>query len=262
VKHGGARFGPSFALLLLLTTPVSAAGPDPSVPFRQANDAARAGDYPKAMAGYRALAARGIESASLYWNWAQVAHARGETGAALWALLRGREVEPGDTATAREIERVREAANLDLAEIAPSPLGDLRRLGRRLHLDVVALLLLAASVVLHALSRRARSPRRRGGVAVASLTAGLLVAAVPLAGALAAPTAVVLRRGAPLLDAASPTAATIGALREGEAVVVLEETADYLRVEDSAGARGWASAADAWRLDRAPQGLSEAPAQN
>jgi hypothetical protein len=70
---------------------------------------------------------------------------------------------------------------------------------------------------------------------------------------LASPTAVVVRRGAPLLDAAGPTAGTLGSLREGEVVVVLEESGGYLRVEDSSGARGWASSTDAWRLDRAAE---------
>jgi hypothetical protein len=73
-----------------------------------------------------------------------------------------------------------------------------------------------------------------------------------VAGALARPTAVVVRRGAPLLDAASPSADAAGALREGEVVPVLAESAGYVRIEDSSGARGWAAADDVRRLDRAP----------
>jgi hypothetical protein len=238
----------------------SAAAADPAATFRQANDAARAGDYPKAITGYRELASAGVESASLYWNWAQAARARGEAGLALWALLRGREVEPGDAATRREIERAREAANLDAAEIAPSPLAGLRRFAHRWHLDMAALMLLAASLVFHALARRAAVPGRLATAAIVALAAGLAGATVALAGAAAAPTAVVLRRGAPLLDAASPTASSIGALREGEVVVVLDESGDYLRVEDSSGARGWAGTADAWRLDRAPRPAASAEA--
>jgi hypothetical protein len=75
---------------------------------------------------------------------------------------------------------------------------------------------------------------------------------LPLAASLARPTAVVVRRGAPLLEAASPTAAPVGALREGEVVPVLDDAAAFLRVEDSSGARGWAHASDVRRLDRAP----------
>ena len=41
----------------------------------------------------------------------------------------------------------------------------------------------------------------------------------------------------------------MGTLREGEVVPVLEASGDYLRVEDSSGARGWALAADVRRLD-------------
>jgi hypothetical protein len=251
------------AAVLCFALAAMAAGADPASTFRQANEAARAGDYPKAIADYRGLAAAGIESASLYWNWAQAARARGETGVTLWALLRGREVEPGDAATRREIEHAREAANLDAAEIAPSPLGGLRRFGHRWHLDLAALALLAASIALHALARGAASAPRLATAAIATLTAGVLCATTALAGTAAAPTAVVVRRGAPLLDAASPTAASIGALREGEVVVVLDESGDYLRVEDSSGARGWAAGADAWRLDRAPRAASaEAAPQN
>ena len=74
-------------IIFVLALAAASAAADPASTFRQANDDARAGDYPKAIAGYRALAAGGIESASLYWNWAQAARARGETGVALWALL-------------------------------------------------------------------------------------------------------------------------------------------------------------------------------
>jgi hypothetical protein len=85
------------------------------------------------------------------------------------------------------------------------------------------------------------------------LAAGLLAAVTPLAGAFARPTAAVVRRGAPLFDAASPTAEPVGSLREGEVVPVLAETGEWLRVEDNTGARGWALARDVRRLDRAPR---------
>jgi tetratricopeptide (TPR) repeat protein len=238
----------SAGALLLAALPLLAAAD----PFREANDLARSGDYPKAIEAYRRVAASGPESASLYWNWAQAAAARGETAEALWALLRGREVEPGDRATAREIERLRAAANLDPSEIAPSPLATVQRLGRRLHLDLAALALLAASVALHALARTRRDGLRLSVAAGAVFAAGVVALAAPVAGHFAAPTAVVVRQGAPLLDAASPTAATLGALRHGEVVVVLDRSDDYLRVEDSSGARGWASRAEVWPLDQPP----------
>ena len=84
---------------------IALAGPSLAAPaadrFREANDLARAGDYPKAIALYGELAASGEESASLYWNWAQAATARGAQGEALWALLRARELDPGVEAVVR-----------------------------------------------------------------------------------------------------------------------------------------------------------------
>ena len=73
-----------------------------------------------------------------------------------------------------------------------------------------------------------------------------------MAASFARPTAVVVRRGAPLLDAASPTAEATGSLREGEVVPVLQASGAWLRIEDNAGARGWAHADDVRRLDAAP----------
>jgi hypothetical protein len=220
--------------------------------FREANELARAGDYPKAIALYGELAASGEESASLYWNWAQAAAARGAQGEALWALLRARELDPGDRAVVRDVERLRESLNLDPAEIAPEPLAAAGRASRRFRLDLVALVLLALSLVAHGLARAAPGLRWPAGAAWATLLLGLLAAAVPLAASLARPTAVVVRRGAPLLDAASPTAETTGSLREGEVVPVLESSGAWLRVEDNAGARGWAHAGDVRRLDAPP----------
>jgi hypothetical protein len=233
------------AVLLLL----AAAPPDR---FREANEAARGGDYPKAIAGYSELAASGAESASLYWNWAQAASARGTTGEALFALLRARELDPGDRAVMREIERARQAANLDAAELAPDPLAALLRWCRRLHLSFLALALAAVSLALHACARLLPRGRRFGVAGLWTMAAAVAVAVLPLVASLARPTAVVVRRGAPLLEAASPTAAPVGALREGEVVPLLDDGGAFLHVEDSSGARGWAHAADVRRLDRAP----------
>jgi hypothetical protein len=241
----------SFLYTTALAAPAAAAA-DGEALFRQANDAALAGDLPKAIAGYRDVAASGVESASLYWNWAQAAAARGETGEAMWALLRGRAVEPGDGAVAREIERLREAANLDPAEIAPVPLQNLERVCRRFHVDLLAVLLLAASLTLHGVVRWIRPQRALGTAAAVGFGLAVLAAGASLAGAFASPTAVVTRRGTPLLSAASPTASTLGTLREGEVVVVLAESDTFLRVEDSSGARGWATTEHVYRLDRPP----------
>jgi hypothetical protein len=230
------------ALGVVLFTAAHAAAPEQR--FRDAGELARSGDYPRAIAAYESLAAAGQASASLYWNWAQAASARGATGEALWALLRARELDPADHAVNRDIERVREGANLDRAEIAPEPLAAVARASRQFHLDLIAVALLALSILAHLLLRARHGLAPFGPLAWASLVLGLLVAAAPVAGAMAHPTAVVVKRGAPLLDAASPTANTVGTLREGEVLPILERSGGYLRVEDSSGARGWAVPGD------------------
>jgi hypothetical protein len=216
--------------------------------FREANDLARAGDYPKAIALYEGLASGGQESASLYWNWAQTAAARGAPGEALWALLRARELDPGDRAVAREIERRREAFNLDPAEIAPDPWAGGLRVARRYHLDLAGVLLVLLSLPLHAAMRLWPAVRGASAPAGLALGLGLVLTVGSAASSLTRPVGVVIRRGAPLLDAASPTAEAVGTLREGEVVPILEGSGDYLRVEDSSGARGWALAPDVRRL--------------
>ena len=152
---------------------------------------------------------------------------------------------------AREVERARQAANLDPAEIAPEPLAALGRWCRRLHLGLLALALAAASVALHACGRLLPRGHRWRVASVWTLAAAIVLGALPLLAALARPTAVVVRRGAPLLEGASPTAAAVGSLREGEVVPVLDDGGAFLHVEDSSGARGWAHASDVRRLDRA-----------
>ena len=235
---------------------VALAGPALADPaddrFRQANDLVRAGDYPRAVALYQQIASSGQESASLYWNWAQAAAARGAQGEALWALLRARELDPGDRAVGRDVQRLREALNLDAAEIAPEPLAAVGRFARRFRIDLVALALLGLSLGAHAVVRLGSGRRVAARTAWSALALGLLAAAIPVAASFARPTAAVVRRGAPLLDSASPTAEATGSLREGEVVPVLESSGEWVRVEDNAGARGWAHVADARRLDVPP----------
>lgn len=253
--RAGAIAAAACALALAAASARAQAPSAPAERFRLAGELVRSGDALRGLAIYRELAASGLESASLYWNWAQAAAARGETGEALWALLRAREVEPGDRSLAREIERARESANLDPAELAPEPLAPLARAARRFHLGWLALALAFVSLGAHAASRLLPA---RAWIARAAWTAAalaLLAGAVPFAGSSAHPTASVVRRGAPLLDAASSAAHPIGSLREGEVVPVLAVSAEYLRVEDSSGARGWAHRDDVWPLDRRPLGL-------
>jgi SH3 domain-containing protein len=216
----------------------------PAERFHAAGERARTGDYPGAIAAYDSLAAAGFESAALDWNHAQAAAARGGTGEALWALLRARERAPGDRAVTREIERLRESANLDPAELSPDPMAAVARASRQFRLDLLACLLIALSLAAHAGLKARPGARALAAATWTTLTVGLIVAAVVAAGAFARPTGVVVRRGAPMLDAASPTAEAVGTLREGEVVPVLETSGPYVRVEDSSGVRGWALAAD------------------
>lgn len=229
----------------------------PAERFDEANDLARTGDYPRAIAIYGELATSGQESASLYWNWAQASMARGALGEALWALLRARELDPGDRAVRRDAERLRESLNLDPAEIAPEPLAAAARLARRYRLDLVAALLLGLSLVGHILARLRPGARWPVPLTWMALGLGLVAACAPALGMLARPTGVVVRRGAPLLDAASPSAEPIGSLREGEVVPILNPSGDWLRIEDASGARGWAHVTDVRRLDGPPARLVE-----
>jgi len=220
--------------------------------FKEATRQLHAGDAQQAIAIYRILAAAGAESASLYWNWAQAASSKGAVGEALWALLRAREIAGADMPAVREIERLRQSANLDTAELAPDPLAAVARAATAFHLDLVALVLLALSLAGHALARAFPAARWPVAAAWLALVAGSGAGAVTLAGARAHPAAVVIRRGVPLADAASPTASTLATLREGEVVPVLGASGAYLRIQDSSGARGWVTDDDVWRLDRPP----------
>jgi hypothetical protein len=232
------------ALLLGGSLAVASASAGENDAFHQANELARQGDYPKAIAGWQALAQEGHATASLYWNWARAAEARGSLGEALWAQLQARELDPGDVAVEREVDRLRSTLNLDPAEIAPEPLAALRRFNRRFHLAWMALLLLLVSLGMHVTWRLARFPPGAVGAVWATLALGGVVALVVVLGGMARPVGVVVRRGAPLIDGASPTAQTVGSLREGEVVPILERSGDYMRVQDSSGARGWAYQAD------------------
>ena len=250
------RVATSVAALLLFLAPLSSAQGPVDVAqgerFREANALVRGGDFPKAIGIYRELASSGAESASLYWNWAQAAAARGSVGEAMWALLRGRELEPGDKALGREIERVRQMANLDPAELSPEPMAVLARVSRRFHLALASLVLAGLSVLFHGLSRLLSGGRWPVPAAWTSLGLALALSSVPLLASLARPTGVVILREAPLIGSASPTAEVLGSLREAEVVPILEASGPYLRIEDSSGARGWVHATDVWPLDRPP----------
>jgi hypothetical protein len=257
---GGSMRSTRWLTLALLTLASLALGPSfaecasalsASERFQHANEAARAGDYTEAIKAYRDLAGAGATSAALYWNWAQVARAQGARGESVWALMQAREIEPADAAIARALARLRAELNLDPAELAPEPLAQWRRWARWLHVDLVAAALFLASLIGHVAQRVTRGDR--GRVAVwTTFGLGTILALLWILAVYAPLTAVVLRREAALLDAASPSADSIGPLREGEVVPVLARSGGYLRIQDSAGARGWARADDVAIIDAAP----------
>lgn len=94
---------PAVLAALCLAVPAALTADTAQERFRQANEHVRAGDYPRAVSAYAALARAGEESATLYWNWAQAATAQGAHGEALWALLRARELDPADRAVVRDV---------------------------------------------------------------------------------------------------------------------------------------------------------------
>jgi hypothetical protein len=248
-----ARRVSGVAACLALALASGAAAKPPVERFHAAVERARAGDYPGATALFDSLARAGFETPALDWNRAEVATTRGASGEALWALLRARELDPSDVAVGREIDRLREGANLDRAELAPDPLAAVARAARQFRLGWMACAWLLISLLAHAALKW--RPDARGLVAVAwiAVALGLTLAIVPVAGAFARPTGVIVRRGAPLLDAASPTAESVGTLREGEVVPILAASGPYVRVEDSSGVRGWALAQDVRDLVGAPR---------
>ena len=222
--------------------------------FRAATAAVRSGDAPAGIRAFREVAAEGVASPSLYWNWAQAATARGHVGEAVWALRRCRQLDPGDGSVARELHRLRQLANLSPAETSPQPLAELALYARRFRAGSLVLALCALSVLLHGAARwllpAARWPV--AGTWAALVLAVVLLVPAALAPLLARPLAVVVHAGAPLLDAASRTAGILATLREGEVVPILTRSGPYLRIQDSSGARGWALAEEVWPLDEVP----------
>lgn len=239
--------------IALLAVGTAAAGPPgPEERFREGTALLRAGDIPGGLAIYRELAASGHESVNLYWNWAQGAAARGRAGEAIWALLRAREVGPRDAAAEREIDRLRRALRLEPGELDPVPTAALGRLAHRWHLGALAALLWLLSVAASLLARKRVAllwPKVATGVLAAL---GLAAVAVVAAGASARPTAVITARDVELLDAAAPAARPVATLREGEVVPVFDAAGEFLRIQDSSGARGWVRSAHVWRLDGPP----------
>ena len=239
-------------LLIAGAGPLPAAAPGPEERFREGTALLRSGDIPGGLAVFRELASSGHESVNLYWNWAQGAAVRGRAGEALWALLRAREVGPRDAAAEREIERLRLALQLYRAELNPVPTVALSRVARSWHFQLVAWVLFAFALHLRIFYWRRAALRWPTVASLIALLVGLALAAATFAGSSARPTAVVTARNVCLLDAAVANARTVATLREGEVVSVFDSAGEFLRIQDSSGARGWARSSDIYRLDEPP----------
>ena len=214
----------------------------PTAVFRRANESAARSQWDEALAAYSQLEKTGSHAPSLYWNWSQTAAASGRKGEALWAALRARELAPSDSSFYREIERLRGELGLDPSEISLGWLGDLRAFGRRFRLDIVSSVLFLISI-LGLVGKKKHITVSRG-----ALAAGLLLVLPLLAGVWREPRGVVIQKDAPLLDIPRNDAIALANLREGEAVPLLAEEGDYVRIQDASGARGFALKADVRKI--------------
>lgn len=233
------------AMALLSATLVHAqakAAEAPTAAFRRANESAARSQWDEALAAYAQLEKTGPHAPSLYWNWAQTASASGRKGEALWAALRARELAPTDSSLNREIERLRGELGLDPSEISLGLLGDLRVYARRFRLDIVAILMFLVSIGVLV------GKKPHPGASRAAFAAGALLALPFLLGVWREPRGVIVQKDAPLLDIARNDAIALANLREGEAVPLLAEEGEYVRIQDASGARGFAHRADVRKI--------------
>ena len=214
------------------------AGADDQASFRAANEDAARGRYDAALAGYARLEASAVAAPSLYWNWAQAALGAGRKGEALWAFLTARQLVPGDGAPGREIEKLRAELGLDPSEISLGLEGDARLAARRLRFDLIALVILAASLALAFL------PRGRPAAAGVLLALAIFLLGPYHFAAWRQVRGVIVQKDAPLMDAARDDAVALANLREGEVVPILGEEGEFVRIQDASGARGFARRAD------------------
>lgn len=212
----------------------------PSAAFRKGNEKAALSRWDEAIEEYGRLKDAGVRAPALYWNWAQAAAASGKKGEALWALLRAQDLAPRDPSLTREMERLRAELGLDPSELSRGLLGDACALARRFRFDWLALFAIAGSVLL----ALRRSPR----AALATSLLGLALVAPFFMVSWREPRGVVVRRDAPLVDAPRKDAVSLASLREGEVVPVLEESGDYVKIQDASGARGFAHQDDVRRI--------------
>ncbi len=236
------RSAPLLFLAALWPCLAAAQAEAPETVFRRGNEHAARSRWDEAIVEYGGLARNGVKAPSLYWNWAQAAAASGRKGEALWALMRGRELTPGDSSMVRDIERLRGELGLDPSEVSLGFLGDLRVLARRFRFDALALAAFLVSIV------AAMGKKPRSSLSLSALGVGLLLGAPFVAGAWREPRGVVVQKDAPLMDVARNDAVALANLREGEVVPLLGEEGEYVKIQDASGARGFAHKDDVRRI--------------
>lgn len=237
------RFAWPLLAALLWVPSATAQSEAPSVGFRRGNENAARSRWEDALLDYARLAKDGVRAPSLYWNWAQAASASGKKGEAVWALLRAQDLTPTDPTIGRDLERLRGELGLDPSEVSLGLLGDARLMARRSRFDALAI----AALLLSVFALMGKKPRP--SLSLASFLIGLLLALPFFAGSWREPRGVVVQKDAPLLDIPRNDAVALANLREGEVVPLLGEEADYVRIQDASGARGFAHKNDVRRME-------------
>lgn len=229
------------------------AGPDPSAGMRAAHEAYLAGDFAEAVRRYEAVAAAGLEGATLRYDLGNALFRAGQRGRAAASWERALRLDPSDAEARANLALVRRGHATRLPWARPAPVAE--RLAARFTDGEAALAFLLPWALLWALlaARLGARPSRRaplavgaGAAAVLALGGGLLSA--EKAGELREPRAVVVSSGAGLVEAPSPSLAPTLELPEGAPVRALQAEGDWVRVRLPGGLEGWVRAADVERL--------------
>lgn len=226
--------------------------------FERANRAAFAGDWQSAVEGYRQLVVAGVDDPDVHYNLATAYAQGGQYGRAILHYENVLRLSPGDDAAERGIAGARAILGRRRAEAHGEAVVETRppffeALVRPFSEGALAWLVLGLDFVLFALlialgRVRAESGRLAIGIA-APLTGVLLLLA---AGGLAVKTgalrdgdaAIVVASEASLREGPDPRARSRASAFEGETAAVRERHGQWAHVELSGGREGWVSADD------------------
>jgi len=226
--------------------------------FRAGNSALAQGEYAGAVQRYRRLIDAGIRDADVYLNLG-LAHAKqGQLGPAVLAFEQSLYTRPGDADAATALAQARAAIGKRRAERQGEAVVETRpplaeAIVRPYTENALAILLLlsdAACFICLILRRRAREDSARTGLAVAASLLGLvglclLSGLVIKRGALRdGQAAIVLRDLAELREAPDPRANVRARAPEGGSARVLTRDQGFARVRTASGAEGFMSDGD------------------